>query len=38
MSNLTIKENNIPTIIGTNFLGVKIDTENGSNNLKIRKA
>ena len=46
MTNL-IKENNIPTIsiasmsqsdIGTNFLGVKIDTENGSNNPKIRKA
>jgi hypothetical protein len=41
MSNLTIRENNIPMAqsdIGTNFLGVKIDTENGSNNPKIRKA
>jgi hypothetical protein len=31
MSDLTIKEN-------INFLGVQIDTENGSNNPKIRKA
>jgi hypothetical protein len=31
MSNLTIKEN-------INFLGIKIDTENGSSNPKIRKA
>jgi hypothetical protein len=32
MSNLTVEQNNI------HFLGVKIDTENGSNNPKIRKA
>jgi hypothetical protein len=32
MSDLTVEQNNI------NFLGVKIDTENGSNNPKIRKA
>jgi hypothetical protein len=32
MSNLTVEQNNI------NFLGVKIDTENGSSNPKIRKA
>jgi len=35
MSNLTVEQNNIPK---TNFLGVVIDTENGSNNPKIRKA
>jgi DNA invertase Pin-like site-specific DNA recombinase len=34
MSNLAIKKNNIPT----DFLGIKIDTENGSSNPKIRKA
>ena len=34
MSNLTVEQNNI----SINFLGVKIDTENGSNNPKIRKA